>query len=282
MAWYPGAIRKVVTRHTTLMARYRGVCNHVAVSEAASLFGYFDQVGNPTSHFYVRKDGVTEQYVNTLYRAPAQLEGNPSMISVETQGGVTDVDHEPWTAAQVERLASIASWCHTVHGIPLVRMADSLPATVGIGYHRLGVDPYRVDGGELWSKSYGKICPGGGKIAQIPGIITRAKSLALEDDMPTAQEVVDLLLNTSIPAASGGTKTVKACLGEAASANDADGHIVTVINMLNEDGSIKESLDSIRQAIAALPIGAGDLTQAQVQAACDAAIRARFADVDGV
>jgi hypothetical protein len=181
MAWYPGAIRKVVERHKTPMARYRGVCNHVAVSEAASLFGYFDQDGNPTSHFYVRRDGVTEQYVNTLYRAPAQLEGNPSMISIETQGGVTNIDTEPWTAAQVERLASIARWTHEVHGIPLVRMADSLPETRGIGYHRLGVDPWRVDGGELWSKAYGKVCPGDGKIAQIPHIIERARQSAEGD-----------------------------------------------------------------------------------------------------
>jgi hypothetical protein len=175
MAWYPGAIRKVVARHTTPMAWYRGVCNHVAVSEAASLFGYFDQAGNPTSHFYVRKSGVVEQYVDTRYRAPAQLEGNPSMISIETQGGVDNLDTEPWTEAQIATLAGIARWCHDLHGIPLVRMADSLPATVGIGYHRLGVDPYRVDGGELWSKAYGKVCPGDGKIAQIPRIIKLAR-----------------------------------------------------------------------------------------------------------
>jgi hypothetical protein len=431
MAWYPGAIRKVVERHKTPMARYRGVCNHVAVSESASLFGYFNQDGNPTSHFYVRKDGTCltpenrvltadlrwvpigslspgdrligfdeggaaigggrryresvveivtwaaesvygvvldteqviyatadhrwlaqankswtwrttklpdgrslvgstipklfepwrdasdfdggwlsglldgegtvadhhrvgfsqrpgpvldralallekrnvtcsirpvsgsndclyvdvngglaarlallgelrpvrllgkvtpdtfgqirsnrdllgadkvlavypagvrdivrvqtstrtfiaegyamhncEQYVDTQYRAPAQLEGNSSMISIETQGGVDNIDTEPWTAAQVERLASIARWTHQVHGIPLVRMANSLPETRGIGYHRLGIDPWRVDGGELWSRAYGKVCPGNGKIAQIPHIIERANQSAEGD-----------------------------------------------------------------------------------------------------
>jgi hypothetical protein len=175
MAWYPGAIRKVVARHRTPMSRHRGICNHVAVSEAASLFGYFNQPGNPTSHFYVRRDGKVEQYVDTQFRAPANLEGNPSLISVETQGGVRDVDTEPWTPEQVETLASIAAWANRVHDIPLVAMRDSLPGTTGIGYHRLGVEPWRVDGGELWSSGYGKVCPGAAKIAQIPSIITRAR-----------------------------------------------------------------------------------------------------------
>jgi hypothetical protein len=175
MAWFPGAIRKVVARHRTSMARHRGVCCHVAVSEAASLFNYFNQPGNPTSHFYVRRDGTVEQYVDTQFRAPANLDGNSSLISVETQGGVRNVDTEPWTSDQLDALARIAAWSNRIHGIPLVRMTNSLSATRGIGYHRLGIDPWRVSGGERWSLSYGKICPGAGKIAQIPRIITMAR-----------------------------------------------------------------------------------------------------------
>jgi N-acetylmuramoyl-L-alanine amidase len=181
MAWFPGAIRKVVARHRTPMASHRGVCNHVAVSEAASLFNYFNQPGNPTSHFYVRRDGTVEQYVDTQFRAPANLEGNASLISIETQGGVRNVDSETWTADQVAALAEIARWTNQVHGIPLVQMANSLPGTRGIGYHRLGIDPWRVSGGERWSQSYGKICPGAGKIAQIPRIISRARELGEGD-----------------------------------------------------------------------------------------------------
>jgi hypothetical protein len=202
MAWYPGAIRKVVARHRTPMSRHRGICNHVAVSEAASLFGYFNQPGNPTSHFYVRRDGKVEQYVDTQFRAPANLEGNPSLISVETQGGVRDVDTEPWTAAQVETLASIAAWAHRTHGIPLKAMANSLPSTTGIGWHRLGVDPWRVPNGELWSSARGKTCPGTAKIAQIPGIITRANQLVTtpttpEDDMALTDQQAAALVATS-------------------------------------------------------------------------------------
>lgn len=191
MAWFPGAIRKVVTRHRTPITRHRGVCLHVAVSEAASLFGYFNQPGNPTSHFYVRRDGTAEQYVDTQLRAPAQLEGNPTMIGIETQGGVLNPDTERWTPDQVNTLANLARWCHDVHGIPLVAMPDSRPERTGIGWHRLGIDPWRVDGGERWSEHYGKICPGAGKIAQIPNIITLATG---GDDMANADEVLSNLL----------------------------------------------------------------------------------------
>ncbi len=38
-----------------------------------------------------------------------------------------------------------------------------------------------MDGGELWSRAYGKVCPGNGKIAQIPHIIERANQSAEGD-----------------------------------------------------------------------------------------------------
>lgn len=196
MAWYPKAIRKPITRHDTPMARYRGICNHVAVSEGMSLFSYFNIPGNATSHFYVRKTGKVEQYVDTRFQAPANLQGNPSLISIETQGGVHSAETEPWTPEQVQALAELHAWIHETHpSIPLVLMKDSKPSTYGVGYHKLGVDPYRVDDGELWSKSAGKICPGKEKISQIPTIIAKAKALAgitdTEDEL-SAAEVADL------------------------------------------------------------------------------------------
>jgi hypothetical protein len=157
---------------------YRGVACHIAVSEASSLFNYFNQDGNPTSHWYVLKDGSSEQYVSTAYQAPAQLEGNPTMLSFETQGGTEANCAGSWTAAQRETMAAIIAWAHNLHGFPLVAMANSRPATKGIGYHRLGINPWRVPDGELWSSANGKICPCPNRIAQIPGIITRSQQLA--------------------------------------------------------------------------------------------------------
>lgn len=187
MAWFPGAVVREVTRHRTPLVlasdgTLRATCNHVAVTEAASLFGYFDQPGNPTSHFYVRYSGVVEQYVSTAYRAPAQLEGNATVVSLETQGGTEPNCAGLWHDAQAEAIARIHAWLADVHGLPLVAMPDSRPASRGVGYHRLGVDPWRVAGGELWSQSYGKICPCPNRIAQLPGIITRARAIRAEGD----------------------------------------------------------------------------------------------------
>lgn len=183
MAWMPGATRKEISKHRTPLTNKRGFCLHVAVSEASSLYGFFSGAA-VCSHFYIRKDGTIEQYVSTAYRAPANLDGNSSLISVETQGGVTKADSEPWTAAQAESLAKIAAWLNKTHGIPLQLMPNSRPEHRGICYHRQGVDPYRVSGGQRWSNAYGKICPGQGKINQIPGIITRAKQIAGGDVPP--------------------------------------------------------------------------------------------------
>ena len=74
-------------------------------------------------------------------------------------------------------MAECIAWLHKVEGVPLVAMPNSRPSSVGIGYHKLGVDPYRVSGGEKWSSAYGKVCPGAGKIKQIPTIISKAKVL---------------------------------------------------------------------------------------------------------
>jgi hypothetical protein len=267
VAWYPGAIRKVVARHRTAMARYRGICNHVAVSEAASLFNYFNQAGNPTSHFYVRRDGNVEQYVDTQFQAPANLEGNPSLISIETQGGVQNVDREPWTAAQLETLAGITAWAHRVHGIPLVAMADSRPSTTGIGYHRLGIEPWRVDGGETWSSSYGKVCPGAAKIAQIPGIIRRARDLQGGGDGTMAWT------DAQIAAAVANLRESAATLNEVAQLLRT--HAVRMDNLVNHQmPDLRADVDEVRKS--------ASLTATRLDYLANNALPAIKADVDAI
>jgi hypothetical protein len=179
VAWRPIPVSSSRPRRT----KGRGVCLHVAVSEAASLFPYFS-TANVDSHFYVAKSGTIEQYVDTDLVAYAQLVGNATLISVETQGGVTNPDSEPWTAPQVDALARICRWAHDIEGVPLQVMPDSRPTSRGLGSHRLGIDPWRVSGGELWSTANGKLCPGAAKVAQIPQIRTRADQIVGGDDMP--------------------------------------------------------------------------------------------------
>jgi hypothetical protein len=89
----------------------------------------------------------------------------------------------------------LAAWCLKVHGIPLAKLDDSSPGH-GIGWHRLGIDGNfpagilhgRRPGGEQWSSSAGKVCPGDSKIrGVVDDIIPRARDIANGDDMSDAQ-----------------------------------------------------------------------------------------------
>ena len=155
---------------------------HTAVSAAPSLFDFFNRPGNPVAHFYVVADGSVEQYVNTDRRSSAVLNGNHDAISVETQdkGGPfpewSGSNVPAWTKEQVRALAEIAVWCHRHHDVPLHRLYSSRPGRKGVGWHRLGINGNfprrgllrgRVPGGELWSETFGKSCPGDRRIRQV-------------------------------------------------------------------------------------------------------------------
>lgn len=168
----------------------RGVGFHVAVHLGPSIYDINLSTGND-AHLYVRKDGSVEQNVDLDLVAWAGVDGNPSMIWVETEGGVgttAQVDAEVWTPQQANTLARIARWAHDTEGTPLQVMPDSRPTSRGIGTHRLGIDPWRVAGGESWSSHRGKQCPGAAKVAQVPAIVAAALGGPTEeDDMPLTE-----------------------------------------------------------------------------------------------
>ena len=193
----PGAVwRPITARKRRNPIKPERVNYHVAVSEAASLHGYFNVAGRVDSHFYVLKSGTIEQYVDTSVEAYADLQGNPTTISVETQGGLRNPDGEKWTAAQVEALAKIAVWAHKTHGIPLTLARDSKPgaSSRGLSWHRLGVPGSFPNSWPLWglrvgglkySNAAGKTCPGTAKIHQMPDVLARAKALNGGGGAPT-------------------------------------------------------------------------------------------------
>ena len=210
MARYPGAIWKPIDEQYTSglrMVAFNRVNLHVAVSEAVSLWSFFNAQGRASSHFYVRRDGTVEQYVDTAWRAEADLDGNDATISVETQGGLKNADTEPWTAAQVETLARIYAWAVTTHGVPVHMATDAKigPSSSGMSWHRLGIDGNfptlpsplagrtQRGGGMHYSTARGKRCPGDAKIRQIPDIYARALALLHpeEDDMPLTPADLD-------------------------------------------------------------------------------------------
>jgi hypothetical protein len=201
MAVMPGAQWRPLPRpSTTRMSRYDLVVIHTMVGSLEGTDGYFRRLTNGVnSHFGTGGDGTIRQWVDTAVRSGANGAGNHRSITIEnadmgpqfpawnTNDGAAV---PPFTAAQVEANARICAWAHVTHGVPLVAAPNSLPGSRGIGFHRLGIDPWRVAGGELWSSARGKVCPGARRIAQIPQIIARARQIVAgapaieEDDMP--------------------------------------------------------------------------------------------------
>lgn len=193
MAIYPSAKQRRLSKRFSgnrRMVAHNRVNLHVAVSMASSLHGYFNAPYRPSSHFYVRKNGVVEQYVDTDWRAEADGDGNDATISVETQGGLKNPNGEEWTPAQVEALAQLYAWAVKTHGIKLqVATSSHLGArSKGLSWHRLGIDGNfpstgilrgrnQRGGGMHYSSSFGKPCPGSAKIKQIPGIFARAEDI---------------------------------------------------------------------------------------------------------
>lgn len=203
MGWMPSAIRKPVPRYQAggsaggAMPSPRRLVLHTAVSSADSLFDLFNRDGNPVAHFYVRADGTIEQYVDTSRRASAVLEGNGDCVTVESEDigppfpGWTGSNVPPWTDAQLDALARIARYCHSVHAIPLVAV-DASPGSHGVSWHRKGIDGNfpagllsgRGPGDEHWSSSGGKVCPGDNRIRQVVGeVLPRALAGGDDDEM---------------------------------------------------------------------------------------------------
>lgn len=190
------------------MERYDIVCVHTIVGYAPA----------HAAHFSVRRDGHIIQSRDTAYRSAANLDGNHRVIAIENE------DHgDPfptWTGsnvpaltdAQVEANARILRWANETHGVPLQLCPNSRPASRGLAYHRQGIDgnftdghPGRVPGGEVWTSSPGKVCPGANRIAQLPQIL----ALAQEDDMSQYAEQLDRIEAAANAAAKNAAKAVR-------------------------------------------------------------------------
>jgi hypothetical protein len=189
MAIYPGAnVRLINTSYLSgkSIAVYNRVNLHVAAGNG-SLFNFFNASGRASSHFWVAYGGGVEQYVDTKLQAEADLDGNDATISIETEGGTgPNADTDPWTPQQIDALVALSRWIMDTHGIPKKLAENSFSgndSSKGLSWHRLGIDgnfPALPDiragrkqrgGGMKYSSSTGKLCPGGGKIQQIPGIL---------------------------------------------------------------------------------------------------------------
>lgn len=187
------ALWRPLKRNFTARARRRtdGVILHVAVSEAASLHGWFsDPKAYASSHLYVRRDGTVEQYIDLDQISWASKDGDARCVSVETQGGALG----EWTDAQLRSLARIVRETSKHYGYPL-RVMGSSRGERGVGYHLLGVPATAAQkaagvsqtGGELWSGAVGKVCPGPDRVKQMGKVVALAGGREGEDELTAEQ-----------------------------------------------------------------------------------------------
>lgn len=140
-----------------------GIILHIAVSDAASLFGWFNgPSGGIESHLYVPKRGKTEQYRPFNREADANYQANSfwrdgkryGYISIETAG----FGPGRWTRRQLRELRRIITEIHAKYPqIPLEIVGG--PFAPGIGWHA------KYPG--IWTPHRGKTCPGARRIRQI-------------------------------------------------------------------------------------------------------------------
>jgi len=167
MARYPGATwRGPVPNYTPGgMRGVLGLVLHIQEGSEAGTDAWFHNPASQVSaHFGNPKTGKLDQWVDTADRAWAEVAGNPWWISVENEGHSGD----SLTPSQLENVAELLAWLHTMYNVPL-RISDTpLSGTPGLTGHGLGGDSW---GGHL-------DCPGTPILAQRQAIITRVVQIA--------------------------------------------------------------------------------------------------------
>lgn len=229
MATYPHAVQKRISRnHGGKRKSTRAVVFHVDAGGASSLFGWFNNPkSSASSHFYVRYDGVVEQYLDTDLIAWTQRDGNATCIGIETQGK----GEGSWTPAQLASLVALTRWLCDLYGIGKVDMVTSRASARGIGMHRYGIDPWRASGGQVWG-GRGKVCPGDDRVRQFPSVVSGVAGGGLVD-------------NPVVPPPSGGGESEAQRIARL-NAGFSREHIRWVQTELAKRGLYKDSVDGVR------------------------------------
>lgn len=175
----PGALwQPVDVGNRAARRKGRAVVGHIAVSDSPNLRPGPLATRPADWHLYLPLAGGIVQQIDLDLQSWATRDGNGSVIAWESQGGVTPAGvAAPWSDGQIESAAFVLAYANETEGTPLDVMPDSRPTSRGMGHHGLGIDPWRVSGGELWSSARGKECPGPARKLQVPTIVARAREL---------------------------------------------------------------------------------------------------------
>jgi len=168
MARYAGATWRgdnVPNETPHAMLGHIGLVLHIQQGTEAGTDSWFHNPSSKVSaHFGNPKTGRLEQWVDTDDRAWAEVAGNPYWVSVENEGNSGDA----LTASQLENLAELLAWLHTVYDVPLQISDNPIAGVPGLTGHGLG--------GAAFGGHYD--CPGAPILAQRPQIIARAAQIA--------------------------------------------------------------------------------------------------------
>lgn len=175
------------------------VCAHTMVGKLLGSWNWANGAGRSYWHFGLGADGRLLQCQGLEYRSAANLEGNYHVIPIETEDGYPDgktsnagqvwapwsgSNVPAWTTAQINQLVDVITWLCKRFNIPPVLIPDTKPGRRGLAYHRQGIDPWRISGGEKWSLSTGKVCPGDRRLAQFVNIVVPRVAAAVAGTTP--------------------------------------------------------------------------------------------------
>lgn len=190
----PGVNHRLLPGKSRTLLQPQIISVHTMVWDLGNCERYFAQSGNPYSHFGTGHDGEIRQWQDLRYRAASDLDGNPYNISIENAD--KGAGFPTWSGSnvpaftddQADSLVVLLSWlCHRFN-LPKTAIGTSCPHERGIGWHRLGINPYRnTSCGRRWSSAYGKACPGDRRIHQltteiIPAVSAPTTTATLEED----------------------------------------------------------------------------------------------------
>ena len=168
-------------------------------SAAANRRYFSDSKVNVESTFIVDLDGGCLQIMEAYERADANGDSNARAMSVEMVGQAGD----PFTAAQLDRLAGIADWACDNH--PIERRRIPAPTQSGIGWHVMFGAP------GPWTKVRGKECPGPKRIAQvrdrlIPALVGRPAPSPTSEDLTIMDAATRKYLDDNFARIGGGPR----------------------------------------------------------------------------
>ena len=241
---YPKALWEPLGRQTEeRMTAHDIICLHTMVGTLAGTDAMFeaDGFGGTESHWGTGGAGEqVKQWQDMAYSADANLEGWRRVLSIENADkdpgfpAWSGSDVPGFTAKQLDQLVDLVAWlcsreahsacpsdwkCHR-EGIPAALIPDSKPGRRGIGYHRQGIDgslpDMRVSGGEAWSTSRGKICPGDRRVKQIREDLVPRVAARLNPPKPTRVERARADLETALARSVKAGRTKRAAAIRAA------------------------------------------------------------------